>query len=108
MPTTNNYNTKQLKEQAKVVEQRLWYHFANTEGGFNIPEGLPFMKEFLNDVNKLVGIAKIIDTEKKPTRYRCLLCGRDKFTRKTPHRCVNGYRRRNIKWEEIYDTLSDE
>lgn len=34
-------------------------------------------------------------------RYRCLLCGRDKFTRKTPHHCNTGYRKHNIKWEEF-------
>jgi glycerol-3-phosphate cytidylyltransferase-like family protein len=31
-------------------------------------------------------------------RYKCLLCGRDKFTRRTPHKCNHGYRKRNIKW----------
>lgn len=40
----NNPNIK-LQEQAKIVEQRLWYHFANTNGEFNIPEGIPFIKE---------------------------------------------------------------
>lgn len=34
-------------------------------------------------------------------RYKCLLCGRDKFTEKTPHKCVGGFRKRKIKWEEI-------
>ena len=28
----------------------------------------------------------------------CLLCGRDKFTKRSPHRCVSGFRKRNIKW----------
>ena len=40
---------------------------------------------------------------KKPTRYRCLLCGRDKFTRKSPHNCNHGFRKRNIKWQPIFD-----
>lgn len=102
----NNPNIK-LQEQAKIVEQRLWYHFANTNGEFNIPEGMPFMKEFLNEVNKLVGMAKTIE-KKEPVRYKCLLCGRDKFTKKTPHQCVGGYRKRKLKWEEIYDTLPNE
>lgn len=34
-------------------------------------------------------------------RYRCLLCGRSKFTRKSPHNCVGGFRKRGLKWEEI-------
>lgn len=42
-----------LRKQNEVVKQRLKYHFANNEGGFNIPKGLPFMKEFLNDINSL-------------------------------------------------------
>lgn len=40
---------------------------------------------------------------KKPTRYRCLLCGRDKFTRKSPHNCKGGFRKRNIQWQPIFD-----
>ena len=35
----------------------------------------------------------------KTIKYRCLLCGRDKFTRKTPHYCIGGFRKRKIKWE---------
>ena len=34
-------------------------------------------------------------------RWKCLLCGRDKFTHKSPHKCVGGYRKRKIIWEEI-------
>jgi len=41
--------------------------------------------------------------DKKPVRYRCLLCGRDKFTRKIPHNCNGGFRKRNIQWEPIYE-----
>lgn len=33
--------------------------------------------------------------------WKCLLCGRDKFTKKSPHNCNSGYRKRNIKWEEV-------
>ena len=31
-------------------------------------------------------------------RFKFTLCGRDKFTRKSPHKCVGGYRKRKIKW----------
>ena len=31
--------------------------------------------------------------------YTCLLCGRNRFTRKTPHYCAGGYRKHHIKWE---------
>lgn len=36
-------------------------------------------------------------------RYKCLLCGRDKFTRKSPHNCVGGYRKHHIQWEALYE-----
>ena len=34
-------------------------------------------------------------------RFICLLCGRDKFTRRSPHYCIGGYRKHHIKWQEI-------
>lgn len=42
-----------VANQSEIVKQRLHYHFAKVGGGWNIPEGLPFMKEFLNEVDKL-------------------------------------------------------
>ena len=44
-------------------------------------------------------------SSRKPDRYKCLLCGRDKFIRKTPHRCNNGFRKKGIKWQPIYDSI---
>jgi len=41
--------------------------------------------------------------EKKPTGYRCLRCGRDKFTSKQPHNCDTGFRKRNIIWRPKFD-----
>ena len=49
------------------------------------------------------GVTNRTLNEKKPVRYRCLLCGRDKFTRKSPHNCTGGFRRRNIKWLPIFE-----
>lgn len=37
----------------------------------------------------------------KLIRYKCLLCGRDKFTRKSPHNCNSGFRKHKIQWEII-------
>lgn len=34
-------------------------------------------------------------------RWKCMLCGRDKFTHKSPHKCVGGYRKRKIIWQEV-------
>ena len=39
----------------------------------------------------------------KIVRWKCKLCGRDKFTRKSPHRCNSGFRKRHIIWEAIYN-----
>lgn len=33
-------------------------------------------------------------------RYKCLLCGRDKFTAKQPHVCNHGFRKHGIVWAE--------
>jgi hypothetical protein len=37
-----------------------------------------------------------------PARWECLLCHRDKFTRRCPHKCVGGYRKKHLKWRPIY------
>ena len=34
-------------------------------------------------------------------KLKCLLCGRDKFTHKSPHRCIGGFRKRKLKWAII-------
>ncbi len=34
--------------------------------------------------------------------YKCLLCGRDKFTSKSPHKCRGGFRKRGLKWGLLY------
>lgn len=44
---------------------------------------------------------KIREKNVQPARYRCTLCGRDKFTQKTPHYCGRNYRKRGIVWEEL-------
>jgi len=38
-------------------------------------------------------------------RWRCLICGRDKFAQKTPHYCNSGWRKRRLKWEQ-YDYVN--
>jgi len=42
-----------------------------------------------------------MDNKSSDFRYKCLLCGRDKFTQKSPHRCRGGFRKRNIIWKII-------
>ena len=50
-----------LSKQSEIVRQRLHYHFAKVGGGWDI-EGMnaPFMKEFLNEVQKLVDLSRIL------------------------------------------------
>jgi len=48
-----------LSHQSEIVRQRLHYHFAKVGGGWNIEHmNAPFMKEFLNEVAKLVELSK--------------------------------------------------
>jgi len=49
-----------LKEQNEIVKQRLHYHFANSNGEYNIPKDMPFVKEFLSSVDKL---CKMVDKQ---------------------------------------------
>lgn len=42
-----------IKNVAEIVRQRLNYHFAGTNGDWNIPKNIPFMQEFLNEVRTL-------------------------------------------------------
>src|SRR5574344_1449392 len=48
-----------LSQQSEIVRERLHCHFAKVSGGWNI-DGMnaPFMKEFLNEVQKLVDLSK--------------------------------------------------
>ena len=48
--------TNSASNQAEIVKQRLHYHFAKTDGTWDIPKDMPFMKEFLNEVKKLCDI----------------------------------------------------
>ena len=42
-----------LKKQSDIVKQRLEYHFRGTDGTWIFPNNLPFMNEFLNEVDKM-------------------------------------------------------
>lgn len=48
--------TNSASNQVEIVKQRLHYHFAKTDGTWDIPKDMPFMKEFLNEVKKLCDI----------------------------------------------------
>ena len=57
--------TKAVKEQAQIVSERLSYHFRSVPSGWNIPEGHPYMKEFLNAVEKLCIFCKELPADGK-------------------------------------------
>jgi hypothetical protein len=50
----------------------------------------------------LLAALELIEGKKTIIGYKCLLCGRDKFTRKSHHNCVGGFRKRGLRWEPIY------
>ena len=56
--------------------------------------------EYIQDAVKF-DKRKVREKPTQPARYRCTLCGRDKFTRRTAHYCNHGYRKRGIVWEEL-------
>lgn len=49
----------------------------------------------------LLAALELIEGKKTIVGYKCLLCGRDKFTRKSHHNCVGGFRKRGLRWEPI-------
>lgn len=55
-----------LPEQVEIVKQRLHYHFLQIDGSWDVPKGLPFMKEFLNEIKTLCELAE----PQLPTKHR--------------------------------------
>lgn len=41
------------------------------------------------------------DRPKEEQKWQCLICGRDKFNRTQPHRCIGGFRKRGLKWKKL-------
>lgn len=40
--------------------------------------------------------------EEVKVTYECQLCGRDKFNKQSPHKCVDGFRKYGLEWKIIY------
>lgn len=55
-------------------------------------------KQFI-EAQKIVEAYKLQQTVS--CRWKCMLCGRNKFTRKSPHKCVGGFRKRKIIWQKV-------
>ena len=78
-------------------------HFGNTAA---VDMKHPNMESFFEELNaeclaedkqKNCNIPPVI----RSGRWKCMLCGRDRFTHKSPHKCVGGFRKRKIVWQEV-------
>jgi hypothetical protein len=58
-------------DQKQIVRERLQYHFKQLDGSWIIPDGMPFMKEFLNEVEKLASDGVLADVSKCTCKYDC-------------------------------------
>ena len=52
-----------LKQQANIVKQNLYYHFADSCGNWMIPDDMKFLNEVLNDIMKLCKLANDVSDE---------------------------------------------
>jgi len=52
-----------LKQQANIVKQNLYYHFADSSGNWIIPDDMKFLNEVLNDIMKLCDLANGVSDE---------------------------------------------
>lgn len=71
-----------IENQNKIVKERLHYHFTKLDGTFIIPDNLPFMKEFLNEVSslcKMVDVLSVKNGETLVSNSICPDCGGEGF-----------------------------
>jgi hypothetical protein len=57
-----------------------------------------------NQIRSIMRYAQLIKfgtIKIRSVRWKYMLCGRDKFTHKSSHKCVGGYRKRKIVWQEV-------
>lgn len=59
------------------------------------------MEEYAEEKLMLRSVVKFVKEKREPGSYKCLLCGRDKFTHKQPHKCLGGFRKRKIPWQKL-------
>jgi hypothetical protein len=55
----------EVKDISKRIGDRINYHFLQTDGSFDIPKDMPFMKEFLNEVKTLTTLIQSLKQPKK-------------------------------------------
>lgn len=48
------------------------------------------------------------NTCQKGVKYKCTICGRNKFDSKQPHKCVGGFRKSGFVWEVVKNELQIE
>ena len=87
--------------------KEILYKHAETNGCKWVLSRNPFLKQaVLNAINEALtihGVSNRTLEDIKPTGYKCMRCGRDKFTSKQPHNCDAGFRKRNIIWRHTFD-----
>lgn len=77
-----------LKKQASIVKQNLYYHFADSCGNWIIPDDMKFLNEVLNDIMKLCNLANVVSDEPQTTTSNithvsnavCDFCGKKEAT----------------------------
>lgn len=96
---------KWMQEQERIFEIDFG---GNVLVKIKIKDNRPAIEGCINGYGDAISMDKIIIRElpQQPPvirngRWKCMLCGRDKFTHKSPHKCVGGYRKRKIIWQEI-------
>lgn len=114
---------KTLQEQAKIVKERLHYHFGKVDGKWFLPNNkMPFMYEFLSEVDRLCALAdsshessglnKPIVPRFLKTKYT--LEELDQYIRKLSARTDKHIHRgkiddikKLIRWRRRYDSLNE-
>jgi hypothetical protein len=90
-------SVKQAKELAEQYNQRKIRELCN----FQYWLGSNYTTLPTNSIEMTERASKYYLEKNKEVRYKCLLCGRDKFTSKSAHNCVGGFRKRKIQWEVV-------
>lgn len=68
-----------IKKQSEIVKMRLEYHFGTgIANQWNIPKDMPFMKEFLNEVERLCALSDVVGRSEQLVAFGIWLDKNDK------------------------------
>ncbi len=97
-----NFNENELRLLMQAAEHKFYWHEINANFQRRNEYEL-ILEKFYKHFSLKNADEHSLTNSVKPVRYKCLLCGRDKFISKTAHNCIGGYRKHGLKWEEIYE-----